>query len=157
MEDCLLWTGAKSGNGYGVRCVNGKMQYVHRLAMMERIGSIPKGMVVAHKCDTPACYNPDHLFVCTQKENMADMRAKGRSATGAKHGSVKHPERVAKGQRVASSKLTEKQICQIRNMYVPGQVSLAEVAVEFGIAFQTVSKIVNRKTWKHIIGEQHGN
>lgn len=157
MEDCIIWTGAKTGNGYGVRQINGRMEYVHRLAMMETIGAIPKGMVVAHKCDTPACYNPAHLFVCTQRENLADMKAKGRSATGNKHGSKTHPERTARGERVGGSKLTEHEILAIRAMYVPRKVSLTQVAKKFGIAFQTVSKIVNAKSWKHVKGVKNGN
>lgn len=157
MEDCIIWTGAKAGKGYGVRQVKGRMEYVHRLAIMEKLGPIPPGMVVAHKCDMPACYNPDHLFVCTQRENLADMKAKGRSATGSKHGSKTHPERTARGENVGSSKLTEQQIQAIRAMYVPRKVSLTQVAKEFGIAFQTVSKIVNAKSWKHIEGVKNGN
>ena len=150
MEKCILWTKAKAGNGYGVTSHNGKQVYAHRLAAMKAFGEIPKGMVVAHKCDTPNCVNPDHLFICTQKENLADMKRKGRSAIGMKHGLKKHPECSAKGEKVASSKLTESQIHEIRKMYVPGVTSLKSVGDKFGVAFQTISKIVNRNRWKHI-------
>ena len=150
MSDCIIWNGAKAGKGYGVRCINNKMTYVHRIAAEERFGKIPKGMVVAHKCDTPACYNPDHLFICTQKENLEDMRRKGRSAIGDKHRTKKHPELILKGSQIGNSKLKEEIVKQIREMYIPRKMSLTMVAKEFGIAFQTVSKIVNRKSWKHV-------
>jgi len=55
-----------------------------------------------------------------------------------------------KGSQIGNSKLTEEIVKQIREMYIPRKMSLTMVAKEFGIAFQTVSKIVNRKSWKHV-------
>lgn len=147
---CIEWTGGKAGNGYGVTSRDGRQVYVHRVAYMERYGPIPDGHVVAHKCDNPACYNPDHLFACTQAENLADMRAKGRAATGARHGTKTRPERTARGERVASAKLTAKQVMAIRAEYAAPDVSLAGIAKRYGIAFQTVHKIVKRHAWKHL-------
>jgi hypothetical protein len=150
MSDCILWTKAKAGNGYGVTSQNGKQVYAHRVAASKVFGDIPKGMVVAHRCDTPSCVNPDHLFICTQKENLADMKRKNRGAKGDRHGLRLHPQCSAKGERVANSKLTEKQIHEIRGMYVPGVVTLVSISEKFGVAFQTISKIVNKSSWKHI-------
>lgn len=148
--DCMLWVGAKAGNGYGVRSVSGRQQYAHRPAWEAANGRpVPAGLVVAHRCDTPACINPQHLFVCTQAENLADMRAKGRGNVGLRHGSRTKPERVARGERVGSAKLTADLVRRIRSDRISGG-SLSAIATRYGIAFQTVSKIVNRKSWRHI-------
>jgi len=33
---CIVWNGARSKAGYGQRTINGKVEYVHRLAAQER-------------------------------------------------------------------------------------------------------------------------
>ena len=156
MSDCILWEGAKAGNGYSVKSKDGKNTYVHRIAAEQKYGAIPSGMVVAHKCDVPNCYNPEHLFICTQAENLADMRLKGRAASGSKHRSKKHPELVLRGEEIGNSKLKPEQIAAIRAEYSPGTAgkksenSLTGLAKKYGIAFQTVSKIVRGTAWKHL-------
>jgi len=71
---CWLWEGAPNKDGYGrVRSV-----LAHRLFYERFVGSIPSGHVVCHKCDTPPCVNPDHLFVGLQRDNVRDMDSKGR-------------------------------------------------------------------------------
>jgi hypothetical protein len=52
---------------------------VHRLAWTLRYGTIPKGMQLCHRCDEPRCVNPDHHFVGTHEDNMADRRQKHRA------------------------------------------------------------------------------
>ena len=39
---------------------------------------------VLHSCDTPRCYNPDHLFSGTQSDNIKDAVSKGRHYGAAK-------------------------------------------------------------------------
>lgn len=77
---CVFWTGAKS-RGYGVMQINGINRFAHRLSYEVFVG--PVGMMnVCHKCDIPRCINPDHLFLGTQLDNIADMLKKNRNFKG---------------------------------------------------------------------------
>ncbi len=82
-DTCWLWTGFLNNKGYGqIGVANNKLAYTHRVSYALYIGEIPKGLLVLHKCDTPACLNPEHLFLGTQKENMQDCKRKGRTTLG---------------------------------------------------------------------------
>jgi hypothetical protein len=69
---CLLWRQGKR-RVYGAISISAP-----RLAWEIANGPIPEGMQVLHRCDEPRCCEPDHLFLGTAADNMADMRRKGR-------------------------------------------------------------------------------
>jgi len=80
---CKVWTGARNKNGYGVRGIGPRSSHrtvlVHRHAWEEVHGPIPaETPYVLHHCDNPACYEVEHLFLGTQKDNMEDCSQKGR-------------------------------------------------------------------------------
>lgn len=75
---CWLWTGAAYANGYGQVSIGAHRFRAHRASFAVKWGEAPDHLQVCHKCDTPSCINPDHLFVGTASENMQDMVRKGR-------------------------------------------------------------------------------
>lgn len=84
-DSCWLWHGFKlqSPFGYGLLWIRqpdgGRLpRLAHRISWEIYRGKIPAGLFVLHKCDTPLCVNPEHLFLGTQSDNMNDMYYKGR-------------------------------------------------------------------------------
>lgn len=67
--DCILWTGAMTGE-YGCVRYNGRSTRVHRVKWIETNGPIPDGMKVDHMCWNTRCINIDHLRLVTQAENL---------------------------------------------------------------------------------------
>lgn len=133
---CWDWLGTQS-KGYGFISISGKMYLVHRFAYQLFNGDIPKGtgwhgICVCHRCDNRSCVNPEHLFLGTHKDNMADMVAKGRMK-GEKHPTAKH---------------TQKEVDKIRKMYKTGKYSQHGLARMFGVTHTNIYAIVHRKIWK---------
>lgn len=135
--DCWLWTAGCFSNGYGQFRFKGKMWGAHRASWVLHNGPIPEGLHVCHKCDVKNCVNTEHLFLGTRADNMRDMVEKGRI-------------KVARGEAHCRSKLTEKDVLEIRDLYATGNVFQKELGVRFGISRQMISFIVRRVSWTHV-------
>ncbi len=129
---CWLWTSTTDKLGYGHFRLNGP-KYAHRASWTIYRGEIPKDLNVCHKCDTPGCVNPDHLFLGTDSDNVKDAVSKGRWSD-------------AKGEAHGNSKLTNDQIVSIRE----DKRKSRDIAPDYGISFQQVYRIRNRESWPHI-------
>lgn len=65
--ECWLWRATTDGPGYGFfRIAPGVMRRAHRIAWEMIVGPIPLGMCLLHRCDTPGCVRPAHLFLGTR-------------------------------------------------------------------------------------------
>jgi hypothetical protein len=127
---CWIWMGADDGAfGYGSAGRKGK---AHRLSWKVHFGPIPEGKLVCHKCDTPLCVNPDHLFLGTRLENMADMVAKGRSAA-CRHAADKNP----------NARITWETVKLIRER----GLSCKKAGKLFGVSTSQVHNVRSGKSW----------
>lgn len=124
---CWLWTGARQRDGYGVLKVDRKNVAAHRFSWERENGPIPANLCALHKCDTPSCVNPAHLFLGTRGDNARDKAAKGRC----------HNNR---GERNGRSKLTDAQVEVIRERLAIGQTQY-RIAADYGVAQCTISDI----------------
>lgn len=69
--DCWEWQAFIQPNGYGKFAVGvGDYRYAHRFAYEDRIGPIPEGLVIHHRCHNRRCVNPAHLEATTVQHNQ---------------------------------------------------------------------------------------
>jgi hypothetical protein len=120
---CWIWTGGILGkNSYGVMTKDSKKVWAHRFAYEHFVGPIPEGMLVLHKCDTPLCVNPHHLFIGTNRDNVLDS--------------------IKKGRRPCVIKATELQ--QVLDLHKYG-FSRKEISEMYGSGVTAIDKIITKK------------
>lgn len=128
VNGCVLWTAAQTSDGYGIVYWEKKDQLAHRLSYSNKHGDIPTGMCILHKCDTPCCINPDHLFIGTKKDNAIDRIKKGRFLP-------------LKGDKSPFKKLSDNDIESIRK----DKRTQKLIAAQYGVTQQHISAIKNNK------------
>jgi hypothetical protein len=135
-DSCWLWTGYKrNALGHGALSVHDRPVWVHRLAYALTYGPIAPDAVICHRCDVPACVRPDHLFIGTQADNVADMERKGRARKVALQGEA-HPQ----------AHLSDVQVGELRALHAGGLTDQRALAARFGVSQSTVWRLVHRMT-----------
>ena len=125
---CWVWRGGLTMAGYGRFQRAGRSVYAHRASFEEAYGPIAGGLQVLHHCDNPPCVRPDHLFLGTQADNVADASRKGRM----------HP-----GEANGAARLRTDDVRVIRDSVGP-RAALAE---RYGITRAYVTDIRARRVW----------
>jgi predicted XRE-type DNA-binding protein len=141
MTSCWLWAGPTAAGGYGYQRYEGRVQKTHRISWALHNGYMPpRHIKVCHRCDTPACVNPDHLWLGTQADNVADMWAKGRGK----------PPVPKRGSANPMAVLDEEQVWAIRHMIRNGSFTQPQIREAYGVSQMTINRIARFETWPHV-------
>lgn len=117
--------------------IKGKNFILSRIAYETYKGEIPKNLCVYNSCDSLNCINPEHLYL-------------GRKAEGGRNREKRN--RQAKGSKIGTSKLTEVQVVEIRDLLLKGELAFKEICKMFSVSETTIRRINEGKDWTHIEG-----
>lgn len=136
---CWLWTRGATADGYGVAYPGNVRSYAHRLAFESVHGEgSAAGVIVRHKCDTPACVNPEHLLGGTRLDNIRDCIERGRANR-------------LRGEQQPFAKLTAEKVQRFRQRYTEGEEAKV-FAREENLSVQTIKQVICGQTWRHVAG-----
>jgi hypothetical protein len=138
-DKCWIWQAARSSrldDQYGKIKIGGKVYRSHRVAyaISNSLELTFKGHVL-HSCDNPLCCNPEHLSLGTHKQNMEQMKLRGRAGKTDQRGAKNH-----------NSKLRDSDIIKIKEL-INQKLPNKKIAAMFGVAHQTISCIKRGTTW----------
>jgi len=139
---CWTWEGPQDKNGYGI-FGSGKFFKCHRASYLLFKGEIPLKKMILHRCDVPACFNPDHLYIGDAKQNAKDALERGQHPTGP------HPKKACPHEKNGNAKLSKEDVIAIRAVYGRpyGWHRLAKI---FNISKRQIGRIVKEESWKGI-------
>lgn len=112
---------------------NGGSKGVHVLVLLAFIGPAPKGHESCHNNDDPSDNRLSNLRWGTRSENLFDA--------------VRNRKKPI-GERVAASKLRDRDIPRIREASARGDI--AALAMELNVNESTIRQVRYGRTWKHI-------
>jgi len=119
-EGCWIWRGQVHGRRAKFATVLGNRNAA-RVLWETLNGTVPNGHEVRHKCDQPACINPDHLELGTREENLEDSRRRGRKPA-----------------------LGPDQVARARGLFDTGLINTAELARCFNVGIEVIRDVLER-------------
>jgi hypothetical protein len=139
-DECWVWRGCILQSGHGQFSVKGKGAYAHRVSYEMAHGKIPPNRIICHKCNNPACVNPNHLYAGTKKSNTQDSINAGTFCYAYAGRGTAHP----------NSKLTDQDVRNIRDDRIFDGTSNRKLASKYGVSYRAITKIIYRETWAHV-------
>ena len=144
-DECWEYTEARSTRGYGKFWMNGKSIAASRAAYIFTYGPLTKDLYACHKCDNPACCNPNHLFAGTNADNSRDMVKKGRNVMNAEQ-RARRKASLPRGEKHPNAIWIDDEIAAIRDLYATGKWSQYRIARLFRTNQGFISGIVTNKS-----------
>jgi len=137
ITNCWNWKKSLTTvGGYGQVKYFKNMIRVHRLSMkLFRNFDLDSKLDILHHCDNPKCFNPDHLFIGTQSENMIDMYLKNR--------------RTQVGTNNGNNLLNEESVLEIIRLYNENW-NRKQLSEKFNVTTSCINGILIRKSWKYL-------
>jgi len=139
---CWVWVANRNNKGYGLFRPGGTLpkELAHRLSYAEAFGPIPKGALILHSCDNPACVNPAHLRAGSHKENVSDMDLRGRRVSNS-----------PKGEANCNARMSADAVIRLRQRYIAGD-ALADLVRDFGCTENALTDYTSGRSWRHLLG-----
>lgn len=150
-EECWEWAASFCGSAkYGGFHTSNGMIRANRVSWFLHHGIDPDKQVL-HDCDNTRCVNPAHLHLGDPFQNMQEKVRRGRAniVKGDTHYSRTNPEKLARGEKIGTSKLTSDDVILLRKMAADG-TNRKLLAQKFSLNLRTVFQIIARECWKHI-------
>lgn len=141
---CIHTSDKQLASGYGYRWITrdgeGRSILSHRIAYAESKGThpfdLPRDLVIRHSCDNPWCINLLHLSEGTHQDNTNDKVSR---------------KRQSKGESTGQARLTEQQAMKILAEQTGSWGEQTQLAIQYGVSQQTISKLLSGETWKHLL------
>jgi hypothetical protein len=127
-SECWHYETATIVNYGGIRYLDRNMK-THRASWLVHRSPVPEGLCVLHRCDNRRCVNPEHLWLGTKTDNLAD--------------------KVARGRHTTTSKLSPDDVRKIKALLAEGN-SCGAIARQFNVSESHVRAIKHGRRYAHV-------